>query len=75
VRFATPPDAGLPPFARAGGESRLTVMLTPTVIEISRALEPVARDTFIDAARAAAVKAFPARPSQVRGPAAVARAA
>jgi len=44
-------------------------MLTPTVIEISKALEPVARDTFIDAVRAATVMAFPARPSQVRGPA------
>jgi hypothetical protein len=44
-------------------------MLTPTVIEIRRTLEPVARDTFIErAARTATVLAFPARGTQAVAP-------
>ena len=44
-------------------------MLTPTVIEIRRALEPVARDTFIERpARTATVIAFPARSTQAAAP-------
>ena len=51
-------------------------MLTPTVIEIHRALEPVARDTFIERpARTATVIAFPARDAQRRTPAVAPRAA
>ena len=51
-------------------------MLTPTVMEIHRALEPVARDTFIEAAaRTATVIAFPGRDAERRTPAAAPRAA
>lgn len=51
-------------------------MLTPTVKEIRRALEPVARDTFIEAAaRTATVIAFPVRDAQLRAQVAAPRAA
>jgi hypothetical protein len=51
-------------------------MLTPTVTEIRRALEPVARDPFIEAAvRSATVIAFPVRDAQLRATAAAPRAA
>jgi len=44
-------------------------MLTPTVIEIRRTLEPVARDTFIERpARSATVIAFPPRATQAVAP-------